>query len=221
MQTDGAPCAIVTIFQSKSSIMKTSLRTLALVSTALALLSLPGLGGCSDDPVSVPDPPDEVLPNYVTLTLTNTADPAEVITASFRDADGDGGASGTVDTLRLKAGTTYTALFAAEFRGRYPGTIRDTVIDLNEDYVESATEHQVWYTLSGPSAGSIAVTVIDKDSKNQPLGIASRIVVASGGMGTAALRVELGHYDDPARPKDGVRPPYERDVDVTFPVILN
>ncbi len=178
------------------------------------------VGGCADDPVSPPEPPDEVLPNYVTLRLTNTANALDTVVAGFADPDGDGGISGTIDTLRLVAGATYVSTLHAEFRGKYPGATGDTVVDLTEDYRASATEHQLFYTLSGPDAARVNVTVTDRDSKNQPLGLAARFVVSGSGAGSAGLRVELGHYDDPARPKDGTRIPYERDIDISFPIVI-
>ncbi len=177
--------------------------------------------GCKEDPVQPgTEPGDEVVPNVVRLHLTNAADPADTVSAGFRDPDGDGGVAGAVDTLRLKAGVNYGGTLTAEFRGKWPTTQRDTVVDLTEDYVTYGREHQFFYTMNGTDADRVVVVVIDKDSSNLPLGLKTVVTVSTGGAGRAAMRIELGHYDDAARPKDGARTPYERDIDIVLPVVI-
>lgn len=177
--------------------------------------------GCKEDPVQPgTEPGDEVVPNVVRLHLTNSANPADTVSAGFRDPDGDGGVSGAVDTLQLKAGVVYGGSLTAEFRGKWPTTQRDTVVDLTEDYVTYGREHQFFYTMNGTDAERVAVAVIDKDSSNLPLGLKTVITVSSGDVGRATMHIELGHYDDAARPKDGTRTPYERDIDIVLPVLI-
>jgi hypothetical protein len=185
----------------------------------LIALAVLGLGGCKEDNPAQPPGTEleEIIPNIVTLKLINEASPADSTSASFRDL-GETGANPTIDTLRVKGGITYRGTVRALFVGKVGG--RDTTIDFTPEYTELGRHHQFFYTMAGASAGRIAVAITDKDSSNLPIGLNTIVAVSSGGTGSGTLRIELGHYDDPAQPKNGTRPPYERDIDVLFPVVI-
>ncbi|MBS1911015.1 MAG: hypothetical protein JST22_03430 [Bacteroidetes bacterium] len=188
----------------------------------IAVLSMLGVPGCKDtttNPTSS-DTLETLAPNHVILTLTNIAYPADSVVAVYDDPDGSGSGPATIDTLRPASGVNYTGQLTFQFRGRLSGRTTDTVLDLTPTYRRLGTKHQIFYTLDGPDAGRTTITVTDRDTKNLPLGVATFIAVTQGGAGSAALRVQLGHYSDAARPKDGALAPYQSDFDAVFPVVL-
>lgn len=194
----------------------TSNRYLQNAAILLAAIAACHLCGCSDDPIAPPVDSEEVLPNLVSLKLTSSAGPATTLVAEWKDLDGDGGAPGVSDTIRLVSGTTYYGTLAATFVGRINN--RDTTIDLTSDYVTFGTQHQFFYTSGGGIAGRLGVAVTDHDASHLPLGLMTTMTVGAGTPATGTLRIELGHYDDPARPKNGTLTPYARDIDIIFPV---
>ena len=72
--------------------MKTvSLKNLFIVATAVALI----ITGCKKDKETVPDPEEpanetEIMTTFK-LTFVDSANSANIVTATFRDPDGDGG----------------------------------------------------------------------------------------------------------------------------------
>lgn len=192
------------------------LRTCAI---AMSILATCHLSGCSDDPINPPDDSEEILPNVITLRLTSSLNPAEVVVSEWKDLDGIGGAPGISDTIRLTSGTAYNGTLRATFVGKINN--RDTTIDLTPDYIEFGTQHQFFYTPGGGTSGRLAVTLIDHDASHHPLGLMTRFAVTAGPAADGTLRIELGHYDDPARPKTGTLTPYARDIDIVSPVAID
>lgn len=185
----------------------------------LAITAAAYVAGCSDNPEAPPpNELEEIRPNVVILKLVNATNSADSVSASFRDADGDGGANPTIDTLNVTAGTTYSGTLRSFFAGRINN--RDTVIDFAPEYIELGRYHQFFYTPGGAGANRLSVTITDKDSTNLPIGLSTTIAVAAGAATNATLRVELGHFDDEAQPKDGTRLPYEHDIDFLFAVTI-
>ena len=187
--------------------MKHLLNILMTMSFAFAIFS------CSEDSVAPKTGPgEEELITTVTLTLTPTS--GTVVTASWRDLDGDGGNDPVIDTLRLAPNTTYSGSIALLNEQEDPAE------DITEEINEEADNHQLFYSPGGGIAASVVVTVTDTDSRNLPVGLTYSVAVDAGAAGQSGdLRVTLYHYDDSAD-KDGTSPSTETDVQIDIPVII-
>lgn len=180
----------------------------ALAATLVATL----LAACSDDPSTGPDAPEHEEPNKVVVKLTNTANASDTVTATFFDADGDGGDTPTIDTLRLTNNASYS------------GTVRlyhqhgSSSEELTADVERLKDEHQFFYSAKDGIAGRLFITPTDKDSKNLPVGLRFTAVVGNGAPTTGTLNVVLGHFDEVV--KDGIARSPESDVSVDFPVVV-
>jgi hypothetical protein len=156
---------------------------------------------------------EDVLPNVVTLTLTESGS-ATRTTATWRSTSDkpDPAARITIDTLRLTAGRTYAGI--VEVRN----DVKSPTVNLTEDYQRLANEHQFFYTVTGDATSRITITITDKDGNNLPLGLQYTLAVSAGAASTGALNVVLGHFDDVK--KDGRTRSPESDIDITFPVLI-
>lgn len=156
---------------------------------------------------------EDVLPNVVTLTLTESGTTTRS-TATWRSTSDkpDPAARITIDTLRLTAGRTYTGIIEAR------NDLKTPAVNLNEDYQRLANEHQFFYTVSGAASGRVTVTITDRDGNGLPLGLQYTLAVSAGEASTGALNVVLGHFDDVK--KDGRTRSPESDIDITFPIVI-
>jgi hypothetical protein len=166
-----------------------------------------------------------------TVTLTFTSDAGDVVTASFSDPDGDGGASGTTDRIALAPETTY----AVEL------TLLNELEDENvtEEIAEEAEEHFVFLygpSVTGPaSMGDGLVTHEFDDVETDyaentvgddlPVGISSIVTTGAAGSGTLSVLVRhLPPVNDAAQKTAelpdafarGEEIPGSNDVDVRF-----
>ncbi len=166
--------------------------------------------GCDEDnpaaPVDGPGEEEEIT--TVTLTLTNVADATDMVSATWRDLDGDGGNAPTIETLNLAAGATYSG--AIELLNEEENE------NVTEEVEEEADEHQFFFAAEGGAAGRVTITVTDRDENNLPVGLEFTVVVSGGGAASGTLNVILYHYDEVT--KDGVSPSTETDVDIDIPV---
>lgn len=185
---------------------------------ALLRLTVPMLllvWGCEDDPTS-PDPGNEQeLITKVVLTLTESGS-SNMVTATYNDPDGPGGAAPTIDTLTVKAGSTYVGTVQLFDETKNP------IANLTEEVAEEAEEHQFFYTPQGELAGRLVLTILDKDSKNLPVGLKFSVAVSSGppvtGSAANSLNVVLSHFDEVT--KSGTDRSDESDVDINVPVTI-
>ena len=186
----------------------------------------------TDDDDHVHDEETELI---TTVTLTFTSDTADTVTASFRDQDGAGGASGTTDAITLAANTTYTLTI------QLLNELEDE--DITEEVQEEAEDHQFLIfgdSVTGPASmgdGLLTHAYADVESdytenaegEDLPVGIANTITTSDAGMGE--LSVMLRHLpplnDTPQKvpgiaeafAADGTAPG-DTDVDVTFDVTV-
>ncbi len=75
--------------------------------------------------------------SVIELSLSPLAG-GEALVFSFEDLDGEGGASGTADTITLSQGTTYA------MNVRFLNTLIDPAEDITEEVAEEAEDHQVF-----------------------------------------------------------------------------
>ncbi|MBC6951844.1 hypothetical protein DWB58_28315 [candidate division KSB1 bacterium] len=182
----------------------------------LLLLPVLLLWSCKEDNPTNPDNGNEQeLITTVTLSLTENGT-SNVVTATFKDPDGDGGAAPTFGTLTLKAGSTYTGKVELLDESKNPAE------DITEEAKEEAEAHQFFYTPQGALAGRLTVTITDKDSNNLPVGLEFTVAVLAGGAvtgsATNSLNVVLSHFDN--TPKNGADRSDESDIDINIPVTI-
>lgn len=146
--------------------------------------------GCDSDD---PDPVDE--PELITtlnVTFTNTADASDVVTASFRDLDGEGGNDGVTTNPTLSANAAYTVM--VEFLNEADTPAEDITAEVREE----DEEHQVFF-ITG-SGLNFTYAYGDQDADNNPVGLTGTATVGAAGSGT--LDVVLVH--EPTKSATGV-----------------
>lgn len=141
---------------------------------------------CSDDGGTTNA--EEVI-NTITLTFTPAA--GTPVVAVWNDADGDGGAAPTIDSIGLQAGTTYTTTV------RFQNTLETPAEEITDEVRDEGDQHQVFFTgpvVNGPAsnqpAAALTHTYGDTDVGGLPIGLTNTIVVgsAAGGDLTLTLR---------------------------------
>ena len=131
---------------------------------------------------------DEIT--QLVYTLTNTANSADVVTFTFTDEDGDGGAEGTTEVSgNLTANATYTG--ALQLLNLEEG--EDVGAELAE---EDAEDHEIFYITN--VAGLMFATT-DVDANSNPLGFDTD--VTAGAAGTGDLTISVVH--EGKKPNDG------------------
>ncbi len=97
--------------------------------------------GCKKDD-AVPDDEQELI-TTIRLTLTNVTNSTEVVTATWRDIDGPGGAAPVITGLTLRPNVTYTGTidFLDESQSNNPVNITDEV-------EEEGIDHEIFYEVT-------------------------------------------------------------------------
>jgi hypothetical protein len=173
------------------------------IATAVMAAVFQGCKKDSDLP-KLPEPVNE--PEVITsvkITLTDSSNTANIITASFIDKDGDGGNQPTTfDTIKLKANKTYLA--SIEIFNHIMNE------DLTEEIEEEANEHLFVFKPTGVNL-SIAITDFDTNSPALPIGLKSKW--RTGATGNGNLQLILKHQPDS---KNGTEAPGDTDIDLNF-----
>jgi hypothetical protein len=159
--------------------MKINLRLMA------AVFALGTVIACTED-----EPATPVIPNEEELITTLkwqliSADEQDTLNFLFRDVDGDGGAAPTIETMDLKANTTYAASL------QLLNELENPAEDITEEVSAEAEEHQFFYqsTISG-----LNVSYADSDLNQNPVGILTNISTADTSSGD--LTITLLHMPD-------------------------
>lgn len=173
---------------------------------ALAVSSV--LVGCKE---ADPEAEENEFISTVQLVFTPAAG-GNAVTATWRDLDGEGGAAPTITPLVLAANTTYNV--SVKF-------LNETVSpadDITKEVQEEGDEHLV--VLTPAPANLIQLTITDRDSRNLPIGLASRAVTAMAG--TGMIQVVLRHQPPVnGQPiKNGTPAPGSTDAEVNFAVTV-
>jgi len=157
----------------------------------------------------LPSPINE--PEVITslkFTFIDSANAANVITASFIDADGDGGNQPTTfDTIKLKSNTTYLCRVAL-----FNGILNE---EITPEIEAEANDHLFIYKTSGVNL-NIAITDADSNNPPLPIGLNARWRTASISNGT--VQIILKHQPGI---KDGTEAPGDTDVDLSFQTKIN
>ena len=150
---------------------------------ALMLFLAAGLvSSCDNDNEEAPENEEELI-TTVSL-LMQDAGTSNIVTATFRDPDGEGGNAPTkFDEIVLKPNTVYNTTVVLLNESVTPAE------DITEEVEEEADDHQLFYT---PTTGlNVTVTYNDQDSKNLPVGLSTKIT--TGAASTGKLKVTLKH----------------------------
>ncbi len=158
-----------------------NLATFLMAGAVTAVIGCGGDNGAGND--------NEVI-TTVTLQFTPMGSGATV-TASFNDADGDGGAAPTIDPIDLVAGKTYATAV------RFLNALEDPPEDITDEVRDEADEHMVFFTgtaVNGPASNQpgapLTHTYADMDANGVPIGLNHSIVTAPG---SGQLTVTLRH----------------------------
>jgi hypothetical protein len=162
----------------------------------LALAGVLALVACSGDGDGDGAGNESEVITTVTLTFTPQGGGTPVV-ASFTDPDGDGGVSGSADSIALVSGTSY-ALGVA-----FLDELQDPVQDITAEVEEEAEAHQLFVTGSAVEGPATAATpgapvvhaYADMESRygtnavgdDLPVGLANTITARAAGMGTFAI----------------------------------
>ncbi|AMJ66646.1 hypothetical protein [Hymenobacter sp. PAMC 26628] len=205
-------------------------------------LLLAALAGCSKkEEVVSPTIANEALTTTI-LTLTNTANPADVVTAQWEQLLDNKGQPLPVDVskanLALKANATYTGQLGVLDKSQSP------TFDVGKEIAESRTTYHHFFYQPLPTTGAyvipaptgadtypapiptplpataplnLTVTTTDVDTNTPPLPLGLQTKFVTGAAGTGYLRVVLRHQPNT---KDGTFAPGSTDLDVGFNVSI-
>lgn len=166
-------------------------------------------GACSKEEQNVAPTDDNEALTTAILSLTNTANTQEVVTATIENLNTTADVSKA--TLNLKANATYSGAVQLYDKTQTP------TLDATAEIREKANEHLFVYT---PSTSSLlTVTITDKDTNPAPgpypIGLAFSL--KAGPVATGSLKVQLRHQPNA---KNGTSTPGTDDLNVDFPVII-
>ncbi len=166
-----------------------TMKTLKLL--ALLFVSSLTIVSCSNnDDDDHNDGNEEELITTVMYTLTNNANGADVVTLTFTDLDGEGGADGVYNISGpLTANATYTG--AIEFLNE----TENPAEDITEEVEEEGDEHEIFYS----NTVGLTITKNDTDGDGNPLGLETTLTTGAASNGT--ITVILRH--EPTKPNDG------------------
>ncbi|UFH56534.1 hypothetical protein [Spirosoma sp. KNUC1025] len=167
------------------------------------------VGACTKDEQNVAPTDDNEAITTAILSLTNTANTQEIVTATIENLNTT--PDFTKATLNLKANATYSGGIQLYDKTQVP------TLDATLEIREKANEHLFVYT---PSTSSLlTVTVTDKDTNPAPgpypLGLT--FTLKAGTAATGKLKVQLRHQPNA---KDGTATPGTDDLNVDFPVVI-
>lgn len=159
--------------------------------TSLVLLTV-----CGDPEAEAQDDHGDEQEVITTLMLMLTPQGGgDVITATFKDADGNGGEEPTITNPILATNTIYDVAVSLLNETVDPS---DEEYDIGVEVKAEAEEHQLFYTGSGITDGLLTWVTTDAESDytennddDLPLGLAGTLATGDAGSGT--LTVTLKH----------------------------
>jgi hypothetical protein len=182
------------------------MRTILLLVGTLVLILLPA---CTEkDPTAPADDVEHEVITSISIVLLDSVTSA-VRTASWRDADGPGGAAPVADTLVLAPGRTYLGSILLLNESVTP---TDT---LNHEIGEQGDQHQFFYTPTGSLGGNVSIERTDRDANVPalPIGLEFKVRTSAGSGLVGGINIVLSHYE--GIPKTSTPGP-ESDIDITI-----
>jgi hypothetical protein len=172
---------------------------------AIALLAI----SCNDEDAPQLINEEEVI-TTVEVSLTNLADPTNLVVLKSVDNDGDGPNEPVFTvTGTILANTNY--LGATRFLDETESPVDDITLEVQGE----SLEHEVFYLTT---VAGLTVIKTDTDTAGNPLGL--RFDLATGAAGSGTITVILKH--EPLKPNDNTPTGAggETDVQVTFNVTV-
>ena len=153
---------------------------------------------------------DEIT--QLVYTLTNTVNSADVVTFTFTDEDGEGGADGTKDVSgNLTANATYKG--ALELLNLEEG--EDVGAEIAE---EDAEDHEIFYITN---VAGLQFETTDVDGNGDPLGFDTEITTAAAGTGQLTISVvHEGKKPNDGTTEDALSEEGTTDIEQTFDVTV-
>lgn len=145
---------------------------------------------------------EEELITTVKVTLTAQGSAPEYFI--WKDVDGPGGNAPQVSEIVLAANKTYSCQLEFLDESKTPEE------DITAEVVAEADDHEIYYEASGVN---VAVSNLNKDSKDLPLGTSSTWITTGASNGT--VKITLKHKPGIKAAGDPVTKG-ESDVEVTF-----
>ncbi|GAB4037691.1 hypothetical protein [Spirosoma jeollabukense] len=182
-----------------------SIRTALWTLLAISFLA----GACKNDEQNVAPTDDNEALTTAILSLTNTANAQDVVTATIENLNTT--ADSTKATLNLKANATYSGTVQLYDKTQTP------TLDATIEIREKANEHLFVYTPS--TANLLTVTITDKDTNPAPgpYPVGLTFTLKAGVAATGKLKVQLRHQPNA---KNGTSAPGSDDLNVDFPVTI-
>jgi hypothetical protein len=146
----------------------------------------------------------------VRLLFTDTL--GHVQSAMWKDPDGAGGVSPTIDTIKLASGMNYKCKVEMLDESKTP------IQNISDEVAKEREAHQFFYTPSNTLSGKVTFTITDFDANNLPVGLSFNTQVQSTSAIQGSLHVVLSHYEVDV-PKT-TAPSAESDVDIDFQVLI-
>lgn len=147
----------------------------------------------------------------ITTVKMNFENGGVVKTFSFKDPDGDGGASPTIDKIVLDKSKTYNLSLEFFDESKSP------VLNITDEILDAADEHLVAFTLTPNTLGKY--TYSDKDKNGFNIGLKGTFeTLATAGSGK--LKVQLRHQPpiNGMISKNGTIIPGSDDVNIDFDI---
>lgn len=168
---------------------------------------------CKKDEKSPENPgnvgnPTEII-TTVKLELTDSVS-GELVSATWKDADGDGPGQPVITGLNLKPDRIYHGQILLLDESKSPV---DTV---SQEVEEEKNAHQFYYMVTGSATGKVAFSKTDMDDNNMPVGLTLRVFTTPSAASSGSLKVLLKHYDGIAKSTDPTVG--ETDVEADFPL---
>ncbi|GAB4026661.1 hypothetical protein [Spirosoma koreense] len=166
-------------------------------------------GACKHDEENVAPTDDNEAITTATLSLTNTANAQDVVTATIEAINTS--PDFTKATLNLKANATYSGAIQLYDKTQTP------TLDATVEIREKANEHLFVYTPSATSLLTVTITDRDTNPAPGPYPIGLAFTVKTGAATTGKLKVQLRHQPNA---KNGTSTPGTDDLNVDFPVVI-
>lgn len=187
-----------------------TMKTIKLLAV-LFISSLAFVSCSSDDDGHGHDDHEEEI-TQLTYTLTNSNNASDIITCTYTDADGEGGAPGvTVVSGDLTPNATYT------------GSISLMNLEEMEDVgaeiaANEAEEHEIFYITN---VAGTTFTTTDTDANGNPLGFNTTVSTGAAGSGTLTISViHEGKKPNDGTITDATSTGGTSDIDVSFNITV-
>jgi hypothetical protein len=186
----------------------------------LLIALLVGFSSCNDDDVPAAENEEEVIDN-IALTFTDDDSGEKLI---FNATDPAGSGAFTFDDILIKTFSSYT--LSVEFNNAANSE------SITEEIEQEAADHMIFFEFTnniftdpigngnfGAESRNDALNYLDKDKKNQPLGLITNW--QTGDVSSGEFRIVLKHQPD-IKSETSTSSDGETDVDVTFQIeIIN